>query len=195
MTPAKRGGPNSEVLRPTQSQLAWMVPLPSRTSVTTQESLLSNVAAATRSAMRRLSTEVDGLDQRAAQHFNVSRTDIHLIDTLESGGQMTASELARAVGLTSGGLSIALERLERLGYIRRLIHPRDRRKVVVEVTDAIAPLQEEMFGSLGRRTQALLNGYSDHQLATIVDYLERVATIIGESGRPRTSKRSTPSRR
>ena len=64
-----------------------------------------------RSAMRRLTTEIDGLDECAAAHFGVNRTDLRVIDTLRSRGPLTASELARAVGLTSGGLSIALERL------------------------------------------------------------------------------------
>jgi len=68
-----------------------------------------------RSAMRRLTTEIDGLDECAAAHFGVNRTDLRVIDTLRSRGPLTASELASAVGLTSGGLSIALERLERLG--------------------------------------------------------------------------------
>jgi DNA-binding MarR family transcriptional regulator len=132
--------------------------------------------------MRRLSTEIDGLDQRAAEHFGVSRTDLRVIDNLRSSGPMTPSRLARAVGLTSGGLSIALERLERIGYIRRSRHPEDRRSVVVEATDAVVPFETAIFGALGRRMNRLLGGYSDEQLQTIKDYLEHAASLTASSG-------------
>lgn len=133
-------------------------------------------------AIRRLGTEVDGLDQRAASHFGIGRTDLHLIDRLRNEGPQTPSELARSVGLTSGGLSIALERLERIGYIRRSQHPDDRRRVLVEATDAIVPLENQVFGPLIREMHSLLATYDDRSLATIRDYLDRAATVIGQSG-------------
>jgi DNA-binding MarR family transcriptional regulator len=142
----------------------------------------SELVGAALAAVRRLGTEVDGLDQRAASHFGISRTDLHLIDRLRSEGPQTPSELARSLGLTSGGLSIALERLERIGYIRRSRHPSDRRSVLVETTDAIIPLENEMFAPLIREMSALLTTYEDQDLATIRDYLDRAATVISQSG-------------
>lgn len=135
-------------------------------------------------AMRRLSTEIDALDQRAADYFGINRTDLQLIDVLRSRGPLTASQLARAVGLTSGGLSIALDRLERIGYVRRSQHPDDRRSVLVEATDALAPLEAEMFGSLSQRTRKLLDSYTREQLMTIKHYLEHAAEITHTSARP-----------
>lgn len=128
--------------------------------------------------MRTLSTEIDGLDQRAASRFGISRTDLRCIDVLRTTGPLTASELARAVGLTSGGLSIALERLEHSGFIRRRSHPDDRRKVLVETTSHVKPLEAEVFGALGKRMSAILQRYDDDELRLIEDYLERTATAI-----------------
>ena len=132
-------------------------------------------------SMRRLSTEIDGLDQRAADHFGINRTDLRLIDVLRNGGPMTATELAKSVGLTSGGLSIALDRLERVGYIRRHQHPDDRRRVIVEASDTLAPLEREMFATLHERFKKLLDGYTREQLVTIKHYLEEAARITGEA--------------
>ena len=137
---------------------------------------------ATLAAIRRLGTEVDGLDQRAANRFGISRTDLHLIDRLRSDGPQKPSRLARSVGLTSGGLSIALERLERIGYIRRSPHPDDRRSVLVEATDAIVPLETEVFGPLIESMTELLDAYTDDELATIWHYLDHAATTISQSG-------------
>jgi DNA-binding MarR family transcriptional regulator len=131
--------------------------------------------------MRRLSTEIDGLDQRAANRFGINRTDLQLIDVLRSHGPTTAADLAKAVGLTSGGLSIALDRLERVDYVRRHQHPDDRRRVIVEASDTLAPLEREMFATLQERFKKLLNGYTQEQLTTIKHYLEAAAEITREA--------------
>jgi DNA-binding MarR family transcriptional regulator len=147
-----------------------------------------------RGAMRRLTTEIDGLDQRAAEHFGISRTDLRVLDNLRSSGPMTPSRLASAVGLTSGGLSIALERLERIGYITRSRHPDDRRSVVVEATDAVVPFETAVFGALGRNMNRLLGGYSDVELHTIKHYLEHVASLTAASGPDKAREPASPAR-
>jgi DNA-binding MarR family transcriptional regulator len=132
-------------------------------------------------AMRRLGTEVDALDRRAADHFGIGRTDLHVIEALRAAGPLTASELARSVGLTRGGLSIALDRLERIGYVRRYQHPEDRRSVLVEATDTVAPVEAEVFGALIDRMRVVLAEYDAKQLVTIEHFLDRAATTIRES--------------
>jgi len=132
-------------------------------------------------AMRQLSTEIDGLDQRAADRFGINRTDLRLIDVLRNSGPTTPTELARAVGLTSGGLSIALDRLERVGYVRRSQHPDDRRRVIVEATETLEPLEREMFATLQQRFRKLLQGYTREELLTIKHYLEEAAAITQET--------------
>jgi DNA-binding MarR family transcriptional regulator len=132
-------------------------------------------------AMRLLSTEIDGLDQRAADRFGINRTDLHLIDVLRTNGSTTANELAKAVGLTSGGLSIALDRLERVGYVRRYQHPDDRRRVIIEATETLEPLEREMFAPLQQRFKKLLGSYTREQLETIKHYLDEAAAITQET--------------
>lgn len=138
----------------------------------------SELIGQVRAALRRLTTEIDGVDQRAAARFGISRTDLRCIDVLRTTGPLTATELAASVGLTSGGLSIALERLERAGYASRRRHPDDRRKVIVEATAAVEPLELEVFGALGKSMAAVITSYDDRQLVVIQNYLERTAEAI-----------------
>ena len=148
-------------------------------------------------AILRLGTEVDGLDQRAANRFGISRTDLHVIDRLRSDGPQTPSQLARSVGLTSGGLSIALERLERIGYIQRSQHPSDRRSVLVQVTEAIVPLEAEVFAPLIQQMKSLLETYGDRDLTTIRNFVDQAAAVISQSGpggSPRPDHPSGPRR-
>ena len=75
-------------------------------------------------------------------------------------GPLTPSELARSVALTSGGLSIAIERLERIGYIGRFQYLDHRRSVLVEATEAIEPVHAEAFGAFIERISVRFGQYA-----------------------------------
>jgi DNA-binding MarR family transcriptional regulator len=133
-----------------------------------------------RTALRRLTSEIDALDGRAAQYFDVHRTDLHCLDLLASRGPLTPSDLAQAMSLTSGGMSIALDRLERAGLARRLRNPDDRRSVLVEATDLTHRLGREFFGPLGAVEHDLLARYSPRELRAIHAFLDGLASAIAE---------------
>jgi DNA-binding MarR family transcriptional regulator len=50
--------------------------------------------------------------------------------------QLSAGQLAEAMGLSSGAMTNRLDRLEQAGLVRRIADPDDRRGVLVEPTDA-----------------------------------------------------------
>lgn len=128
--------------------------------------------------LRRLTTAIDGLDEKAALRFGINRTDLRCVDVLTSVGPQKPTELAAAVGLTSGGLSIALERLERAGYIRRRQHEHDRRSVVVEATDKAHSVDDEIFGRIEQRMRRLLGGFDSNELEVILRFLRETRETI-----------------
>ena len=132
---------------------------------------LKNLAVEVQSELRLLSTEIDGLDERAARHLGVNRTDLRCLDVLTGSGPQRPSDLARALRLTTGGLSIALERLENAGYIRRRQHESDRRSVVVEATDKAHRLDDEVFGPIEERMRRLLGRYDADELNAVLRFL------------------------
>lgn len=138
-----------------------------------------------RTALRRLTSEIDALDGRAAQHFGLHRTDLHCLDLLASRGPLTPSELAHATSLTSGGMSIALDRLERAGLARRVRNPDDRRSVLVEATDLTRQRGQEFFGPLADIERELLARHSLRELRAIHAFLDDLASAIAEH-RPQT---------
>src|SRR5215218_4227416 len=73
-------------------------------------------------------------DNLAAERLGLNRTDLHCINIIENSGGLTAGELAAESGLTTGAVTGVVDRLERVGYARRVPDPADRRRVKVEVT-------------------------------------------------------------
>jgi DNA-binding MarR family transcriptional regulator len=127
--------------------------------------------------LRALSTEIDRLDQAAADRYGLNRTDMRALDILGRAGPLAPTALARLLGFTTGGVTTVLDRLEKAGYIRRRPDPGDRRRQLVETTEATAARDEEVFGDLIRGTRDLLAGYADDQLLVIRDFLDRARQL------------------
>jgi DNA-binding MarR family transcriptional regulator len=126
---------------------------------------------------------MDRLDEVAAAHYGLNRTDMRALEILGRGGPSQPTELARALGFTTGGVTAVLDRLERAGYVRRRADPTDRRRLVVEATDQTTQRDTEVFGGLVRRTRALVETYSDAELALICRFLEQVSEITAQHAR------------
>jgi DNA-binding MarR family transcriptional regulator len=148
--------------------------------------------------LRALSTEIDRLDQAAADRYGLNRTDMRALDILGRAGPIAPTALARLLGFTTGGVTTVLDRLEKVGYIRRRPDPGDRRRQLVEITQATVARDEEVFGDLIRGTGNLLAGYTDDELLVIRDFLDRVrqltaahADALASHARPRPGHTET----
>jgi len=133
---------------------------------------------AVQSELRGLSTEIDRLDAVAAEAYGLNRTDMRCLDVLGRTGAQTPTELAHALGFTTGGITTVIDRLEQAGYARRRADPADRRRIIVETTDLVAQRDAEIFGRLIRATRALVGAYSDAELTTILEFLSRSRASI-----------------
>ncbi|WP_410595148.1 MarR family winged helix-turn-helix transcriptional regulator [Amycolatopsis sp. lyj-23] len=90
---------------------------------------------------------------RIAERMGLSGTDHKTFDLLlQVGGPLTAGRIAGLTGLSTGAVTGVVDRLEKVGLVRRVRDPEDRRKVLVEVVpgaaDRFAPLFEPAFGAL-----------------------------------------------
>jgi DNA-binding MarR family transcriptional regulator len=64
-----------------------------------------------------------------------------------------------------------LDRLERAGYARRVADPRDRRRVLVELTPGAQRQLAELFGPLSAGTMRQLEGYTTDEVSLVRDFL------------------------
>src|SRR5579872_2319205 len=81
-------------------------------------------------------------NQQVAESLGVNATDLQCLNLLELQGALTPGELARCCGLTTGGVTVVLDRLEKAGYIKREPNPDDRRSLLIRpVTAKLRKLQ------------------------------------------------------
>ena len=131
-------------------------------------------------AYRNATNRDAAFDKLAAARLGLSVTDLQCINIVESRHGVTAGELAAESGLTTGAVTSVIDRLERAGYARRARDERDRRKVIVEVTDTFYARAGEIWGPVAADWQAALaERFSAAELATIVAFLTQ-ADELGE---------------
>ena len=99
-----------------------------------------------------------------------ARSDISVADYLVLGvvrrspqHRSAPTVLCEVLGRTSGGMSLALDRLERAGLVRRLPDPTDRRRVVVEATDAGVALAVRVNADLHAWEDSLGLSAAEHE--------------------------------
>ncbi|MFI6959258.1 MarR family winged helix-turn-helix transcriptional regulator [Nocardia sp. NPDC050408] len=112
--------------------------------------------------------------QAGARAVDLGATDLYALNILELNGAMTPGELGTRSGLTTGPTTRLIDRLEDAGYVRRVPVPGDRRKVIVELIDKPADL-DEILAPARRAIGEIIGGYSPEQREVLFDYFTRAA--------------------
>lgn len=128
-------------------------------------------------AVRAYQTVNDNFDQAVADHVGMNRTDARCIDLIDQAGGMTAGELARAAGLTTGAVTAVVDRLEAAGLARRVADPADRRRVRIEATDRLWEVTQPLIGPMVDESMAILDDYSDEELERFTEFLRRAIEL------------------
>jgi DNA-binding MarR family transcriptional regulator len=115
----------------------------------------------------------DVVDETVSQLLGINRTDGRCLDVLEERGRMSAGELAAATRLTSGAITAVVDRMERLGYVRRVADPSDRRRVLIEPTPEVFEATRELMYVMAEEGGPMLDRYTNEQLELIVDFTRR----------------------
>jgi DNA-binding MarR family transcriptional regulator len=138
-------------------------------------------------ALRRVNFQGSIFGQTIAIRLGLSESDIDALELLIDTGAATAGKLSEVMGLTTGAVTRVVDRLEQAGYVRRVTDPADRRRVVIEVVPERVATIESLLDSLERAAAQEVDRYSPEQLATISDFLSRMADLTqSESARLRT---------
>jgi DNA-binding MarR family transcriptional regulator len=113
-----------------------------------------------------------------AKRFGLHTTDLEVLDLIFIRGEVSAGELAKATGLTSGSMTALIDRLMEKKYVTRREDPDDRRKTLVKldmkavapIAEAYMPRQKAMF--------KLWSSYSATELAVIFDFIQRSTDLL-----------------
>jgi DNA-binding MarR family transcriptional regulator len=91
------------------------------------------------------------------------------------------SVIAERLIITSGSMTSMLDTLERRALVRRMPHPEDRRKLLVDVTDEARAILDELLPSLHDRERRLMEAaLTKDEQRRLLEILAKVQSAAGE---------------
>lgn len=112
-----------------------------------------------------------------AQQVGMGANDLKCAEILIRLGPMSAGELGEKAGLTTGAITGIVDRLENAGWAKRMADPNDRRRVIIHPGPQDTATVTGLYDSYMRSLTALLERYSDPELALITEFIEGMIKI------------------
>lgn len=112
--------------------------------------------------------------QRVAEKLGLHPRDLQFLNVLELLGPLTPKVLGHYSGLSSGGVTVVLDRLEQGGYIRRQANPKDGRSIMVDIAPAKQRKVKAHYDDIERRFVELLGSSSTQELETVLAFFAKM---------------------
>ena len=128
-------------------------------------------------------------NQKVADCIGLHLTDMQCMNLLDMLGTSTPGKLAECMGLTTGGVTVMLDRLETAGCIKREPNPDDRRSVLVRVNARKMEKIDVYYADLVKELDAYLLTIPQADMETVVDFLKHLKAIRLNAA-PSAAKRS-----
>ncbi|MFD4866678.1 MarR family winged helix-turn-helix transcriptional regulator [Streptomyces sp. NPDC058412] len=123
-------------------------------------------------------------NQAMADHVGLHPTDMQCVALLDMEPEpVSTGDIARLTGLTSGSATRLVDRMVKAGVVERHADPNDRRRSLVSLSPAARERIGAAWDTPGRAFGAVLDSYSDTELAVIADYLRRAAEVGREQAK------------
>ncbi|HEV7166904.1 MAG TPA: MarR family transcriptional regulator [Micrococcaceae bacterium] len=128
--------------------------------------------------MRRVLVLNHTVEKQLGRELEVNATDLDAMQHLMQRGPMSPSALAQLLGLSTAAVTVAVDRLVKVGHVTRAPHPSDRRSLLVvpspkstrRAMDSLLPMIMEI--------DSLISDYTPDQQAAITDYLARTVDVL-----------------
>jgi DNA-binding MarR family transcriptional regulator len=119
-------------------------------------------------------------DRIAAAYGLSHRGDLDTLIELELVGPMTPSQLAEDLLLTSGGMTVRLNRLQAAGLVERQPNPKDGRGVLVHLTSVGTDLARDALGTLLEAHGAVVGALDQTDQSRLAKLLRSLLTELGD---------------
>ena len=138
------------------------------------------------SRVSRLARHLDIARRSAFASHGLEAWEFDVLSALRRAGppfQLTPGALLRATLVTSGTMTNRIDRLAEAGLVRREPDPRDRRGVLVTLSEQGEAVVDAALTDLLDREQALLAGLGEEQRQQLADMLRTLLAPFDAAGR------------
>jgi DNA-binding MarR family transcriptional regulator len=134
--------------------------------------------------LREVNNQISLLSHRVGASVSIKDVDLDSLDYVSQYGPLSATALARGVGLHPATMTGVLDRLEKGGWIRRQRDENDRRAVLIAIDPARNADMVAMYAGMDSAMDGVLEQFTDTELDTITRFLQ----LTAEAGRVSTEE-------
>ncbi|MGO9117311.1 MAG: MarR family winged helix-turn-helix transcriptional regulator [Desulfomonilaceae bacterium] len=112
----------------------------------------------------------------AAEGIRITVAQSGILFLLKQQDRRMISELGKILGIENSAMTGLVDRLEKLGFVTRIMDPADRRALLICATPAGLEEVERAKPIIRRVNEAIKTGFSEYE----IDVLKRVLADISE---------------
>jgi DNA-binding MarR family transcriptional regulator len=121
------------------------------------------------------------MHEAIARSAGLSGTDHKYLGILIRNGPMSAGELSKLTGLTTGAVTGLIDRLEKRNFAKREFDKHDRRKIIiVSNTQTATKLLGGPFADLQEKMVSLISKLNENELEIIEKYMLSTMEVMKE---------------
>lgn len=106
----------------------------------------------------------------------LTTTQNHTIEIVGHAGAIQMKDLAAKVGVTTGTLTVGIDKLEKMGLLRRVSHEKDRRSFLIELTTKGEAIYQQHHDHHFKLTQSLVADLSKEEQAVFTSVIKKALT-------------------
>ena len=142
----------------------------------------SNLIDKFRTVSRQYSDTSIFMHEAIARKAGLSGADHKYLGLILQHKELTAGDIAKLTGLTTGAVTGLIDRLEKKKLLKRQLTKTDRRKVmIVPNVDNATKLLHPIFSELHQKTTDLVASFTEKEIQTIERYFTEATTIMKET--------------
>lgn len=142
---------------------------------------MNNLLQQFRLASRQYSDASIFMHEAIARKAGLAGSDHKYLGLILQHKELTAGELSKLTGLTTGAVTGLIDRLEKKKLLKRKFSRDDRRKVIIVPNEENAmKLLQPLFEELQQKTTALITSFSSSEMESIKRYFLEATAIMKE---------------
>ena len=111
--------------------------------------------------------KISSWEHSVVKDSGLSPAQMHTIEVIGHQQDLRMKELAERLGVTTGTLTVAVDKLEKMGMVERKPHEHDRRSWLVVLTDRGAKMFEQHHRFHEEFTREISSGLSPDEIETL----------------------------
>jgi DNA-binding MarR family transcriptional regulator len=133
--------------------------------------------------------EALGLGRPRLKHSPLSLPQFGLLATIWRKPGSRVIDVAETLGVSKPTVSVALNKLEKAGWLRRKVDPADRRSVRLYLSTKANLLASQVLRHRRKRINEFMSGLTEGEQTQLLNLLDKAITHLEDKHQPETKKR------